>query len=326
MGVLEAAGILKDGKISDSMVDRFFVDVKKLLGTGNQALDFWIVPIPPAFPPDPLIGVLNPLGVPLPPYEDRNLFPIYHKIFIDAMLEGTAKALDTDGGTPLAPVMDPCALALKLGIPLPDLSFDAALGLFPLPTPDIFIDLLEIDAELALELPGILVELAVPGKLPFPPLPPIPDLSAFIILPTVPGLEIPFPQIPTIPLPAFPPLELNIDVPGIDFNIPSIIPLLTCILTVAIPTAFLKLVEKAPELPGKLAEGPLGVVAFVAEVVVISVLACIGSLVIGSLLTFVAGLVIYIKYVIIFLVLALIAQILGVGCLTTGFADFLLSS
>jgi len=40
----------------------------------------------------------------------------------------------------------------------------------------------------------------------------------------------------------------------------------------------------------------------------------------------VAGLVIYIKYVIIFLVLALIAQILGVGCLTTGFADFLLSS
>lgn len=333
MGILTNAGVLKNGKISQNIVNTFFNDVKKLLGEGNDPSNFWIVPLPPKFGPDPVNAKMTSLGIPLPPYEDRSLFPMYHKIFIDTMLEGTAKTLDVNGSTPFAPVADPCAIAVKLGLPQPDLPFDKALKIFP-PSVDTLIEAMGVDltdvdliAELVVKIP----ELALPAKPPnFPPkIIGLGDLSFNL---TNPDIKLPTPKIDDLPLPPFPPplpnlaKELNIKIPGKDFNIPSIIPLLKCILIVGIPKIFVKLITEGQQLIAKLPKGPLGIVEFVAEVVITVLAACLGPLALGTLLTFVAGLVVYVKFLVTFLVVVVIGQLLGDGCLTSGFSKFLLSS
>jgi len=238
-------------------------------------------------------------------------------------LQGTAKVLDVGDATPLAAtgVIDPCALAFKLGLPIPDIDFDVALGLFPLPDIDFVFELLGIDP---LDIPDLILklpELVVPS-LPNIDLPELPSLDLFIPIPTLPSLSIPFPpSLPLIPFPKFPAL------PTFKFPVlPSINIVLGCLFT-AIPIAFLKLVDPlgAPNTVEAIAEGPLGIVKLVAEAVVGAIATCLGGLGLnlGALLAMIAAIIVYINFLIIMLVVVIISQILGFGCLALGLKAFL---
>lgn len=325
MGVLTTVGVLEGGKITDKIRDKFIEDVKFLVGNGNSK-DFWFVPIGPEFGPDPMMAPLNLLGLPLPPYEDKEQFPIFHKIFIDTMLEGTAKMFDVEGSTPFFPVADPCSFALQLDLPLPNLDLDVALSIFPIPSPPKILELLDIDP---LDFPDILAKLPgikIPGVPSPPSIPSIPIPSAFIPIPTLPipnfDLKIPLPSLPPIPFPKFP------KIPDFDFsiNIPGLFGILGCIFK-HLPLIFIQVIAKFPELTAALAEGPLGIIKFFAGVVLAVILSCLEEfgLVLGTITTFIAGLVVYIKHVVIFSILALIASLLGNGCITLGMAAFLLN-
>lgn len=316
MGVLESVGILDGGKISDAIRDKFIEDVQGLLGQGNiEDEPFWFVGIPLYFPG----------GFPAPGLEDREKFPAFHTVFIDAMLEGTAKVLDLPGGTPLFPVADPCAFGLQLNLPLPDISLDLALSIFPAPTPDIMLELLQVDP---LDIPDILLNLpsiSIPG-LPSPPsLPAIPLPGLLIPIPTLPipniSLSIPLPSLPGLPIPKFPAIP-TFSLP----TIPGLPSLLGCIFA-AIPLIFIEILASIPALLESLPKGPLGIISFFAGIVISVLLACFEKLglAIAKMLSFVAGLVVYIKYLVIFFILAIIASLLGDGCLTLGLAGLLLA-
>lgn len=318
MGVLEDVGILDGGKLSESCKNGFIEEVKGLLVAGNpEDKPFWFVPIPPFFPPDPLAAIAGP-----PPLENEEMFPIWHKIFIETLMEGTAKALDVKDATPLAgqAIIDPCALALKLGLDVPDLDLNATLGLFP-PTPDILFEVLGIDlldVTLVAELTAKLPELVVP-PLPSIPIPPIPSLDAFIPVPSF-SVDIPFPSLPTVPLPEFPAIP-SFTIP----SFPSITLIIPCIITTALAAIFAQLIAKAlqGDLVASFTKGPIGIIEFVAVVVIAVILNCVGDFPIGALTSFLAGIIVYIKNVVVMFIIVIISQILGSGCLTAGMADFL---
>lgn len=312
MGVLTSVGILKGGKLSESIKNKYISEVKSLLGNGNPQNDpFWFVPIPPFF--------INPL--PIPELEKKEKFPIWHLIFIDTLLQGTAKALDLNGSTPFFPVADPCNIAVQLGLPLPDLDLETSLSL---PTPDVLLELLELDP---LDIPDILAklpEIQIPG-IPSPPsIPSIPLPNLFIPTPILPisfSLAVPIPSLPPIPAPIFP------DVPT--FQIPTLagMPSLMGCLLGAIPLIFLQVVIQFPKLTQSFSKGPQGIIEFFAGIIITIILACFEELglLVNTMLSFIAALVVYIKYLIIFCILAIIAALLGEGCITNGLADLLLA-
>ena len=77
------------------------------------------------------------------------------------------------------------------------------------------------------------------------------------------------------------------------------------------------------ELVASFTKGPIGIVEFVATVVTGAILACLGDLVLTSVTSFLAGIIVYVKYAVIMMVFVVIGQTLGSGCLTLGMASFL---
>lgn len=310
MGILTNLGILENGQISKKARDKFVEDVKFLIGNGNDG-SFWIAPLEPFFPP---------FG-PAPDLENQEKYPIFHKVFIDTLYQKTAVAFDVNGATPLFPVADPGAFAVQLGIPLPDISLEKALSIFPVPTPQGILELLEVSVS---DIPDILANLAnikVP-PMPAPPgVPPIPSPNAFlpdVSLPSGLGFSIP-PSIPFAPFPNFPVIPPPVT---FDIHIPSILGFLTCLFS-KLPLMTIAVIANSDKLLQALPKGPPGIVLFFAAIVVALILDCLAGLAINLFLSLIAAIVVYMKNLIIMLLLAMIASIIGDGIVVKGMADFL---
>lgn len=161
-GIMTNAGALVDGKVTDKTFKMFCEDVKKELQEGTESLN---LPLPclPEIAPDSDGALFDKLC-------DPKVFPEFHAIW-RPRYEETLKSLDVQGGMPLFPIFDPTALAILL------------------------------DVDFTLDLPGILLAIAMgPGLIPWLELE-SPDIKLKLPDFTPPVPDIPIPAIP-IPIPS----------------------------------------------------------------------------------------------------------------------------
>lgn len=321
MGILTDVGVLKNGAITPEAREAFVDSVNTLLVNGHDG-SFFPTPDNLYFSGTPLIGDsfnIKPIA------DHEAAFPTWHMVWIDVLFQETAKALDVDGATPLAPIMDPTILPAKI----PDLKLKADLTLpdilekvlLPLPPPGIF-ELFDIDlvadvdlvAELALQLPTLI---APPISLPsIPPLP----LPTDFLKPSIPdlNLDISFrpPSIPPI-FPAIPPLHLP------NLQLTNIVLVIGCffqkIITTVIP---LILADSLGLVESLVSEGPAGLIIFISIKVLDAILSCLLGIELKNALSFLAAFIVYLARVVAMLAVVLVGLILGSGFIAQSIAEF----
>lgn len=153
------AGILDNGKLTDLAKDLFIKDVKDLIVKGDAGVTSLINFGPPILPSPGGDKIL---------LEDKGLFPDFHDTWLGTY-EEMANMLDLKGQFMFAPIVqDPVALASKLGLDVPNLSFPDEFLVYGLALPLLAVKLgFTLPIELVGKLPSIIV-----------PAPPIPDISA----------------------------------------------------------------------------------------------------------------------------------------------------
>lgn len=315
MPILTHVGLLTDDKISDAARQSFVDLVNVLLLNGSDNWFGGAAAAPPAasFGGNSFFGKQFDIQ---PIEKHRETFPVWHKVFIDTMYEGVANALNVDGRAPLLPILDPTVTFAPLNLKLKSLTIpDFAIGM-ALPPPaqiEYFFDVSPDDLLLLTpQIPDLLAKLPVgPPDIPMPP--PLPGLPSFAIPPY--GLIIPIPFPPAIPfvIPPIPPI------PGIPNFLPLPFPVmgfLLCAIVKALPAIFAILIAKsiAGELITSLKDGPPGLIAFVAIVVIDAILSCLG-INLKNVLTFLAGFLVFIEKLVLIIVTVLIGLIFGEGLL-----------
>lgn len=308
MPILTSVGLLQGGLISDAARQRYVDDTNTLLLNGSGDFMMGSLPDPVLFPGVPFLSEsfnVQPLEV------HQATFPVWHKVFIDFMFQATANALDVDGSTPLAPICDFTAPFAKFGFPLRDITIpDFAVGMaLPDPTFQAHLEFFfDVDP---IEIPPLLPDLLLAVPIPTPTIPPIPPIPP---LPLDFAFDVPFglslPPFPDLILPPIPPVEFDVTLPL------PVVGFLLCAVVKAVPAILAALIAEA--LTGKLiealAEGPVGLVAFVAAVVLDAVLSCLG-INLKNVLTFLAGFLVYIERLVAMLVVVLVGCIFGEGLL-----------
>lgn len=325
MGIMADVGVLDSpkGKITPEAREKFVDDVNLLLLNGFDGKLFGLVDIAGDVP-DLVFEGSNLLSDPftLKPIEDHEAkFPTFHKFFIDTLFEKVAVALDVEGATPLAPIMDPTFIFpnFDLAIPFPELLVKLVTG-FP-PPPELValgipFDMTIFDVEIDdLDIPAIVAAIPIPAPpippVPIPDLPGIPDLIPAFTVPPIPS--IPFPE-----LPAIPPLHLP------NLVLYNIIDIVLCIV-LAIIEAIVKMVTiKALDMVTALSEkAVIGLIAFVAAELLLNIIACLTGLQLKNALSFVAAFVVFLERVIGMVCTDVVGLVLGSpGLIVQGVAQF----
>lgn len=314
MPILTTVGLLQGGLISDAARQKFVDDTNTLLLNGNGDFLFGALPDAVIFEGN---GFLSDSFNIQPITKHQQTFPVWHQIFIDKMYQDTANALDIDGSTPLAPVLDYTVPFAGFGFPLRDLTLPEFAAGMAIPDPTFQaqlqfffdIDIGDLNLDLLLQLPT-LIPPPLPPLPPFPALPPLPlDFSFDLPL----GFDLPTPQIPNLVLPPIPPIGFDLDIPTLPL---PVIGFVLCAVVKAIPAIFAILLAKAlaGELLTALSKGPVGLIIFVATVVIEAILSCLG-INLKNVLTFLAGFLVYIKQLVLMLAVVLVGVVFGEGLL-----------
>lgn len=179
MGVLTDVGVLKDGKVVDSVWKSYVEDVKKMVSTGEGI-----------FPPGIVCSKkVEPIrGAQVLELENQKVYPEFTKIW-KPRYEAMVKSLDVNGDfqaakSGLLPIIDPTAVAKVIGANPPNLDLAGALGIMiagpPMGTqPFIALHFPELAADLPtltklLSPSSDFINIILPS-VPIPPIPPIPD-------------------------------------------------------------------------------------------------------------------------------------------------------
>lgn len=233
--ILTTIGLLDGGKLTKKAGDKYFQEVTALLirgnadGKGMPDVLTALFPIPPTDPTPPILNVttLKPEKVfwfdPDPfaalqanHIKDRKNAEVLHAIFLDLLFEKTAIAMDLNGATPFAPILDYSSIFIDFPFPpkFPD-DFLPKLPELGIKLPDLTIPVLM--AKLGIKFPPPIP----PFTIPFPP-PGIPPKLPPIDLPIPPlilldfcikMLELPFLTLKKIVLP--PKIDLALDIPSL---------------------------------------------------------------------------------------------------------------
>jgi hypothetical protein len=146
-----AAGVLKNDKLSKKAKDKFIKEVKEELLLGTDGVATPPLPCGAKFPPVPFADRLD--------LEDEKKFPKFHEHILGTY-EDIAKALDVMGQFTFLPVLfDPIALAIKLELKPPKISFPKGFSLYGLSFPLFAVKMGFKPPKLALKLPEL-------GKIP----------------------------------------------------------------------------------------------------------------------------------------------------------------
>lgn len=199
--ILTSAGVLQDGKLSQSSKDKYWDAYLKQAKGGNPG-GVGILRTQPMEGAEKHVEVIK----------DRKNADVFHSTFLDTLYEGLAIQLDVPGQTALFPVFDVTAAFPGVKLPLP----------FTLP--DLAAQLKITPPELNVKLLGLGINVKIPPELPsipIPKLPKIPDLPKVPLgLPqfTLPDLilglfKLPFDLLKMLLLP--PKIDMVLDLPGL---------------------------------------------------------------------------------------------------------------
>lgn len=309
MPILTTAGVLQGDLISDTARAAFLSDTITLMRTGTAGFMFGMIPAALTFGASKFIADSFDVGA-LAAHQAT--YPMWHRIFIDQMFQRTAIALDIDGSTPLAPIMDftvPFArfgftpkqldvMQFAAGMTLVDPTFQTQLSYF-------------FDVDVSVFTPSFLVELLT--SIPPPSVPGIPNVplpfDASILTFDVPA-GLPAVSLPQLIVPPNPPLEFPspLPTPVIGFDM--------CVVVKAIPIVFASLLVRAlgGELITALSRGPVGLVGFAASIVFDAVSSCFG-IEMRSAPSFLAGFLVFVERLVAMLLTVVVGVVFGEGLL-----------